>query len=265
MKVFISVDIEGITGVTSWNETELGHYEYAWAVNQMTKETIAACEGALAAGAKEIIIKDAHDFARNLDISKLPKEASVIRGWTSSPETMVAGIDESFDAAIFIGYHSASGEDGNPLAHTMDSRKCTWMKINGEIASEFTINTLTAAYYGVPVVFLSGDKLLCDNSKKLVPNIETVAVKSGVGGATFNIHPERACELIKEGVKKALGKIDQCRIELPKNPVLEIRYREHQDAHKASYYPGARLIDGYTVEYQAKDIFDLITARMFIL
>lgn len=265
MKVFISVDIEGITGVTSWNETELGHHEYNWAVNQMIKETIAACQGALEAGAKEIIIKDAHDYARNLDISKLPKEASVIRGWTSSPESMMAGIDESFDAVIFIGYHSASGENGNPLAHTMDSKKCTWLKINGEIASEFTINTLIAAYYGVPVVFLSGDKMLCENSKRLVANIETVAVKSGVGGATFNIHPDRACELIKEGVKKALKNIDLCRIEPPKNPVLEIRFRDHQDAYRAKYYPGAKLIDGYTVEYQAKDVLDLITARMFIL
>jgi len=265
MKIFMSIDIEGITGVTSWNETELGHYEYSWAVNQMTKETIAACEGALEAGAKEIIIKDAHDYARNLDISKLPKEASVIRGWTSSPEAMMAGIDKSFDAAVFIGYHSASGEDGNPLAHTMDSKKCIWLKVNGEIASEFTMNALTSAYFGVPVVFLSGDKMLCDNSKRLIPNIETVAVKYGVGGATFNIHPDKACELIKEGVKKALKKIDLCRIEAPKNPVLEIRFREHQDARKASFYPGAKLIDGYTVEYHAKDIYDLITARMFML
>ena len=84
----------------------------------------------------------------------------------------------------------------------MDSKKCTWLKINDEIASEFTINTMIAAYHGVPVVSLSGDEMLRENSEKLVPNIETVAVKSGVGGATFNIHPERACELIRKGVKK---------------------------------------------------------------
>lgn len=265
MKVFISVDIEGITGVTNWNETELGHGEYTWAVEQMTKETIAACEGALKAGATEIIVKDAHDSARNIDISKLPKEASVIRGWTSSPESMMAGLDSSFDAAVFIGYHAAAGENGNPLSHTMDSQRCTWMKINGEIASEFTLNTMIAAYHKVPVVFLSGDKMLCDNSKKLVPGIETVAVKSGSGGATFNIHPEVACELIKDGVEKGLKNIDKCKIDLEPNPKLEIRFRYHQDASKAKYYPGVKEIDDYTVEYTAVDMMDLITARMFIL
>lgn len=265
MKIHISVDIEGITGVTNWNETELGHSEHIWAAEQMTKETIAACEGAIEMGAKEIIIKDAHDSGRNLDLSKLPREASVIKGWTLSPESMMAGIDETFDAAIFIGYHSAAGENGNPLSHTMDSQKAVWLKINDELASEFTLNTMIASHYGVPVVFLSGDKMLCDNSKKLVTNIETVGVKSGIGGATFNMHPVLACEAIKEGVKKALRKIGKCKIEVPKNPKLEIRFREHQDANRASYYPGVKIVDDYTVEYQAKDIQDLIIARMFIL
>lgn len=265
MKIYISVDIEGVTGVTNWNETELGHHEHSWAANQMTKETIAACEGACDMGAKEIVVKDAHDSGRNLDISKLPRQASVIRGWTSSPESMMAGIDESYDAAIFIGYHSAAGHNGNPLAHTMDSTKATYIKINGELASEFTMNTLIAAYYGVPVVFLSGDKMLCDKSKDLVSHIETVAVKSGWGGATINIHPEDACDFIREGVKKGLKKIEDCKIRSPKKLKLEIRFREHKDANRAKYYPGVKLIDDHTIEYIAKDIQDLMTVKMFVL
>lgn len=265
MKVYISVDIEGVTGVTNWSETELGHGEWQWAVEQMIKETIAACEGACDAGATEIIVKDAHDSARNMNISRLPKEAKVIRGWDSSPESMMAGIDESFDATIFIGYHSAAGEDGNPLAHTMNSKKITWIKINGEIASEFTINTFISEYYNVPAVFLSGDKMLCESAKILIPNIETVDVKVGKGGATFNIHPDIACELIKEGVKNGLQKIDKCKIESPKEFKMEIRFREHQDARRASYYPGVTLIDPHTVEYIGQNIQEIITAKMFIL
>lgn len=265
MKVYISVDIEGITGVTSWSETDLGHRDHIWSAEQMVRETRAACEAALEMGATEIIVKDAHDSARNMDISKLPREAKVIKGWTSSPESMMAGIDSSFDAVIFIGYHSAAGRNGNPLSHTMNNQKCTWLKINDELASEFTINTLIAAYHGVPVVFLSGDEMLCEDTKSLVPQIETVAVKKGVAGATFNIHPDLACELIKEGVKKGLGKIKECEIEAPKNPKLEIRYKNHEDANKASYYPGAQRVDDYTVEYQARDVEDLIRARLFIL
>ncbi|MDR7855384.1 M55 family metallopeptidase [Tissierella sp.] len=264
MKVYISVDIEGITGVTNWNETELGHSEYAWAAEQMTKETIAACEAAIEMGAKEIVIKDAHDSARNIDINRLPKESIIIRGWTSSPESMMAGIDETCDATIFIGYHSAAGQNGNPLAHTMDSTKLTYTKINGKLASEFTMNALISAYYGVPVVFLSGDKMLCEDTRELVPNIETVAVKWGEGGATFNTQPDYACECIKNGVKEGLRKIKECKIESPKELILEIRFREHQDANRARYYPGVKLIDDHTVEYVAKDIQDLMTARMFI-
>lgn len=265
MKVYISVDIEGITGVTSWNETHLGDIEHKWAAEQMTKETIAACEGAIEMGATEIIVKDAHASGRNIDISKLPREVSVIRGWTYGPESMMAGIDETYDAAIFIGYHSAAGQNGNPLAHTMDSEKGVYMKINDELASEFTINTFIASNYGVPVVFLSGDQMLCESSKVLVPSIETVSVKKGEGGATLNIHPDTACEHIKDGVKKALENIEKCKINLPKEFKLEIRFREHKDANRAKYYPGVRLIDDHTVEYIAKNVQDLITARMFIL
>ena len=160
MKVFISVDIEGITGVTSWSETELGNDDYNKCAVQMTKEAVAACEGAIAMGAKEILIKDAHDSARNIDITKIPKCAKLSRGWTNTPDSMLAGLDETFDAAIFIGYHSGAGYDGNPLSHT-SNRGNNYFKVNGEIGSEFVINSYLAANYGVPVVFLSGDALLC--------------------------------------------------------------------------------------------------------
>ena len=265
MKVYLSVDIEGITGVTNWNETTLGHLEHKWAAEQMTNEALAACEGAIELGAKEILVKDAHDSGRNIDITKLPRQATLIRGWTCSPESMVAGIDESFDAAIFVGYHSAAGYNGNPLSHTMNHEKAAYVKINGEIASEYTMNTYVAAYYGVPVVFLSGDKMLCEKSKDLVPSIETVAVKKGEGNATFNMNPEYACECIKTGVKEGLKKIKQCKIQSPKEFELEIRFTEHKDANRATYYPGVSRVDDYTVKYVAKDIQDLMTARMFIL
>jgi len=265
MKVYLSADIEGVTGVTNWNETILGNSEHVWAAEQMTKETVAACEGAIEMGVKEIVIKDAHDSGRNIDITKLPRAATLIKGWTYSPESMMAGIDESYNAAIFIGYHSGEGYNGNPLAHTMNHEKAAYVKINGKLASEFTMNALVAAYYGVPVVFLSGDKMLCEKSKELVPNMETLAVKSGEGGATFNMQPEYACECIKNGVKEGLKKINECKIGSPKNLKMEIRFKEHKDANRARYYPGVKLVDGYTVEYAAKDIEDLMTARMFIL
>jgi D-amino peptidase len=264
MKVFISVDIEGITGVTAWSETELGNNDYIQFAEQMTKETIAACEGAIAMGAKEILIKDAHDSARNIDITKIPKCAKLSRGWTSTPDSMVAGLDETFDAAIFIGYHSGAGYDGSPLAHTMNTDN-NYMKVNGELASEFVINSYLAANYGVPVVFLSGDKMLCETAKKFNKNIETVAVKEGVGGATISMNPELSCELIREGVKNALKHISACKIDIPEKFEVEVNYKEHNRAKRASYFPGVTQTGPHTVTYTAGNVNEFSITRMFIL
>jgi len=264
MKVFISVDIEGVTGVTSWSETTLGNSDYTQFAEQMTKETIAACEGAIAMGAKEIFVKDAHDSARNIDIQKLPRCVKLMRGWTSTPDSMVAGLDESFDAAIFIGYHSAAGTDGNPLAHTMNTSS-NYILVNGEKASEFVFNTYIAADYGVPVVFMSGDKMLCESAKGLVPEIETLAVKEGVGGATASINPDLACDLIKEGVINGLKRVEACKIEIPEQFETVINYKEHKDAKHASFYPGVTQVDSHTIKYTANSVKEFATTRMFIL
>ncbi len=264
MKVFISVDIEGVTGVTSWSETTLGESDYSQFADQMTKETVAACEGAIAMGAKEIFIKDAHDSARNVDITKLPRCVKLSRGWTYTPDSMVAGLDETFDAAIFIGYHSAAGTDGSPLAHTMNLGN-NYIKVNGEKASEFVINSYMAANYGVPVVFISGDKMLCEKAKEFNPGIETLAVKEGVGGATVSINPELACELIKEGVINGLKRIESCKIAIPEKFDVEINYKEHKDAKHAAYFPGVEQVDSHTVRYTAGSVKEFSVTRMFIL
>jgi D-amino peptidase len=264
MKVFISVDIEGITGVTDWSETELGNHDYKQFAEQMTKETVAACEGAIAMGAKEIFIKDAHDSARNIDITKLPRCAKLSRGWTSCPDSMVAGLDETFDAAIFIGYHSAAGTDGSPLAHTMNLGN-NYMMVNGEKASEFTINSYLAANYGVPVVFLSGDKMLCDTAKEFNKGIETVAVKEGSAGATISINPDYACDLIREGVQNGLKHINECKIAIPEKFEVEINYKEHKSARRSSFFPGVTQTGSHTIKYTANNVKDFAVTRMFIL
>ena len=134
MKVFISADIEGVNNILTWDETEFNSPEYAYFRKQMTDEVIRACEGAKAAGATEIFIKDAHDYARNLIMSELPDYVKLHRGWQGCPGSMMAGLDDTFDAVIFIGYHSPSRSDGNPLSHTMNTR-IQHVKINGRIAS----------------------------------------------------------------------------------------------------------------------------------
>ncbi len=268
MKVYISADIEGVNGIVSWLETERGD-DYEYFRKQMTEEVKRACIGAHKAGAKEILVKDAHDTARNIIFKDLPEYVKLHRGWEGGPCSMMSGLDNTFDAVIFVGYHSPSRSDGNPLSHTMNTR-LHHVKINGEIASEFLINALYAAYLEVPVVFLSGDLKLTKAVQKLNPNIEVVATKEGRHGAVVSKHPNVTNQEIEEKVEKVLkGKKEEDLfsnlIELPFNFKIEIQYKNFNDAYKASFYPGAKLVKDDIIEYETKDYYDALVMMKFLL
>lgn len=263
MKVYISADIEGITGTTSWSETELNAPDYHFFQKQMTKEVEAAIEGAILGGATEILLKDAHDSARNLDISNLPVNCKVIRGWTYDPMCMVAGLDSSFNRAIFIGYHSKGGSERNPLAHTL----CVTadIKINGEYASEFLINTYAAALHGVPVSFVSGDVGLTEEIATFNPNIVTFATKEGVGSATISVSPRLAIAETKRLVEASMKvSRNNLQVTLPKQFVVEIIYRDHTRAYRNSFYPNATFKPHNTVEFVTDDYFEVLRILQFL-
>lgn len=265
MKIYISADIEGVTGVVHWNETEKNLPDFNEFAPQMTKEVIAACEGAMNVGAEDIWVKDAHDSARNIDINKLPKNVKLIRDWSRHPFCMMQELDESFDAAVMIGYHSAGSLGGNPLSHTLNNSKVSYIKINNEIASEFLINTYTASLVGVPVVFVSGDEEICEAVKNTNGNIITTAVKKGVGNSVISIHPELANEKIKSSIEDALkGDYKKCLVKLPDSFKVEIGYLNHKYAYAASFYPGARLASTTTVIFEADNYFDVLRMFMFL-
>ena len=104
---------------------------------------------------------------------------------------MVEGIDESFDAAMYVGYHNAAGQEGNVLSHTIAGGVVQEIRVNGQIASEFLIYSYMAAYYGVPSVLLTGDKTLCEQSQPLHPKLLTVAVKDDFGGHNQGLSAKR--------------------------------------------------------------------------
>jgi D-amino peptidase len=188
MKVFISADIEGTAGITNWDEARKPHADYPEHRQQMTREVLAACDGANAAGAKEILIKDAHATGRNILQADLPESVRLIRGWSGHPMSMVQELDKSFDAALFIGYHSKAGDETNPLAHTLTGEVMR-MRINGVPTSEFLLHAYAAATVGVPVVFVSGDWQLCTDIKETNSNITAVAVSEGIGPSTVSLAP----------------------------------------------------------------------------
>lgn len=265
MRVFISADIEGIATTTLWSETETQTQSVARAhAQQMTAEVKAACEGAIAAGANYILVRDAHDTGTNLDARALPACAELIRGWSGHPYCMVEGIDSSFDAALFIGYHSAAGRDGNPLSHTNNPR-LLYVKINGKKASEFQMHSWACALEGVPSVFLSGDQMLCEDSAHLHPMLKTLAVKSGFGAATRSISPDLAVQKIRQQAEQALRQdLRSALCQLPDHFHFEICYKDHALATKMSFFPGFRKIDDNTIALDSQNYMDLLVAARFV-
>lgn len=265
MKVFISGDIEGTAGIVSWPETNMENKFYPHFADEMTEEVKSACEGAIAAGATDILVKDAHDFARNINPEKLPEIVRIMRGWTRGPASMMAGVEGGFDAAACIGYHSSCATNGNPLAHTMNTQN-EIVTLNGKTMSEFMMNAYTAAYYKVPVVFVSGDKMLCEAAKELIPAITAVPVSKGIGNASISVHPNVAHREIREGMARALrADVSQCLLKLPEKFEAVIRFHDHSRAYHGSFYPGARADGMKTVVYEADDYFDVLRFFLFVL
>ena len=265
MKVYISVDIEGVAGITHWDEATKRKPGYAEYLEQMTAEAAAACEGALNAGATEIVVKDAHGSGRNILPERLPEGTRLIRGWSGNPLCMVEFIDGSFDAVAMVGYHAAAGAGGNPLAHTITG-KVAKMLINGQVTSEFMLHRDCASLHGVPTVFLSGDKTLCDSATAMNPATHTVATKESAGGSTTSLHPAVATTMIRDGIATALGDAATKKIlPLADSFELELWYTDHEWAFNAAHYPGAQLHDPHAITYQTSQFFDIMRIRSFVL
>lgn len=263
MKVFISADIEGVCGITANDEANPNHASVKCFQDQMTQEVAAAAEAAFGAGASEVLVKDAHWNARNIDIAKLPKRVQLVRGWSGHPYCMMDGLDDGFSVVIMIGYHARAGSNGNPLAHTMSGRMSE-VRINGEPMSEFRLNYYTAAMLGVPTVFVSGDAALCREINDFNDEIKTVAAFRGMGTATVTKHPNQVIEEIRNGVGEALAS----NIGLKENPsefLLELDYKQPKEAYGAGYYPGCEHVGENTVHFKSQSYLDVLTAIKFIV
>jgi D-amino peptidase len=174
-------------------------------------------------------------------------------------------LDASFSAVLLVGYHAGAGAGASPLEHTYTGN-FRYVKLNGEYISEFTLDAYTAAYKKVPLVFVSGDKGLCEQVARMNPHIQTVAVKEGVGASTINLHPALAVEQIRAGAALALqGDLQRCSVALPERFSMEVCYRRHTQAYQLGFYPGARQVDLYTVYFEASDYFEVLRFFMFAM
>ena len=263
LKVFISVDMEGVAGVIHWNDVGRSGKDYNLFRRLMTEETNAAIEGALEAGATEILVRDSHGSARNILPDLLREEAFLIRDWSGGIFSMMEGIDESYDAVIFIGYHGREGTPNAVLKHTMNGRIDCF--INGTNMPEAGINGAIAAYYGVPVVFVAGDKAIVKQCREIFGEIGGVAVKDAIGTAAKMIHPKKAQAMIKAGVKEALGNLSKYKpLALSKPITMEIKYKHENDAAHAAWFPGAKRTGERTVAYTHDDFIECLKFFMFV-
>ncbi len=264
MRVYISADIEGVAGITSPDEANPEHKDVKYFQEQMTREVVAACEGAIAAGAKEILIKDAHWTGRNIDPRALPECARIIRGWSGHPFSMMQELDSSFAAVLYVGYHARAGSAGNPLAHTMSGRVVQEMRINDVPTSEFRLNTFTATMCGVPVSFLSGDESLCDEVRTYNEAIRTVATFKGIGQSTVSIHPTVAVRQVREAAEESLRRDNKKTMRpLPATFKIDLDYKNARDAYAKAFYPGATLVKDGTVRFEATDWMDMLRMIYF--
>jgi len=260
LKVFISVDMEGITGVVNWEDVSREGKDYGLFRRIMTDETNAAIEGALAAGATEITVRDSHGSARNILPDRLHPAARLIRDWSGGPKGMMEGVDESYDAVIFIGYHAKAGTPDALLEHT-SSGSVTDFSINGVSLPEAGYNALIAGSYGVPVVFAAGDRALCDQIKTFLADVETVAVKEGIGAAADNLHPEVSHQLIQAGVTRALRNLDRFEPFTMQQPyTLVLKLKDEVMVHSGSHFPGAERTWEWELTYRSDDILEIMYA-----
>ena len=264
LKVFISVDMEGLTGVANWEEVSRTGKDYDYFRAVMAKETNAAIEGALAAGATEIVVRDSHGSARNILPEMLNRNARLLRDWSGGHMSMMEGIDETFDAVVFIGYHARAGTPNALLEHT-SSGNVTNVEVNGVSLPEAGYNALIAGNLDIPVVFTAGDRAICEQVKVLFGEIETVAVKEGIGAAALNLHPEVARERIRTGVERALRNIDSYKpYKLTAPYTLVLTMKDEAAIYNGSFYPGAVRTGDWELTYQSDDIMEIIRAWMLM-
>jgi D-amino peptidase len=256
MKVYLSVDMEGIAGISHPNPTNRTDSGYPGAVDLMVGEANAAIEGALAGGADEILLNDSHGGMYNLRPADLHPSARVLQGQKAWSMVAGAGPDAGFDVALFVGYHARAGHPRGTIAHTYSGRP-TLSQLNGRPVGETGLNAAVLGAWGIAVGLVAGDDALAEEVAEWLPWAERVVVKTGSGGhAAASLHPTLARDLIRDGAERAVrraaaGELKPLIVDPP--VVIEVDYRNAIAADYAAIVPGAERIGDRGVRFEAAD------------
>jgi D-amino peptidase len=265
LKVHISADMEGVVGAVTSDQLGPSGFEYQRFREFMTNEVNAAIAAAKAAGATEIVVADSHGNGENLLIERLPSDITLVRSWPRRLG-MMHGIDETFDAAIFIGYHSSTTNPRGVRAHTMSSANYAAVRINGIEMPEAGINAALAGHFDVPIVMISGDDAIVEEAQGLIGDLEGAIVKWSYGfHSARTIMPEASYALIGEKVTAGLQRLDEFEPYRLEGPIeVELTFKSYMPAEVLSYLPTVDRVDAHTIGFTAQDMVEVVTFFQFM-
>jgi len=259
LKAYVSVDMEGLPGIVSPLHISPKGFLHEEARKIMTKAVLIVVDELSKHGFDEVYVADSHWYMANVMYEDLPENVFLIRG-IPRPYSMVYGIDESFDAALFIGYHARVGSRNAVLEHTFSSTYVREIKVNGVEASEYYLNALVAGHYNVPVILVAGDDKLGEEVKQRTPWTKYVELKKSITRyAAINPNLNIALKKLRNGIKEAVNDLREGKMKplRTKEPVeIEITLPNSGYADIAEYIPGTMRVNGCTVRYVAKNIIE---------
>lgn len=268
MKIYISTDFEGVAGIVDWDQIMVGSHDYEMGRRLLHGEVNAAIDGALAAGATELVVNDSHSSMRNFDPEQLHGNATLISG-KHKPLYMMQGLDSSFDAIFFVGYHGSIGAERAILSHSYNPRAIWEARINGRIAGETALNALVAAHYGIPIALVTGDQATVDEAQSLAPAPYGVAVKQSITRfAAESLHPAVAQQRIREGAQAALSDARPASApQFPSPTAVELTFLTADMAEMSAWIRGVERVDGAsrTVRFSGTNYLELFQTFVTIV
>lgn len=258
LKVYISADMEGVVGVVTGDHLGPTGFEYQKAREWLTDEVNAAIRAARGAGATEIVVSDSHGNGENILLDEIPRGVRLVRSWPR-PLGMMQGIDETFDAAIYIGYHASTTNSAGVRAHTMSSGTLTAVRINGVEVPEAVINAAISGHFGVPVVMISGDDAIIAEARHHLGDIEGATLKWNYGfHSAMTVTPEESQEIIYETVSSALARLDDFEAYRLEGPIeVEVAFKNYLPAELLAYLPTVHRVDSHTIGFTGKDMIEV--------
>lgn len=269
MKIYISADLEGISGVVHPEQTILGKRDYSHGRKMMIKEVNAAVEGALAGGAEVVLVGDAHGHQFSILPEELHPKALLVTGNQKPISSMLEGLDESFGGVFFIGYHARSGIRKGVLNHTYFPKEVQTVRLNGIDVGELGVNAALAGYYNAPVRLVTGDQAAVDEALELFGGVLTISTKEGLGRySAICRHPQIVRHEIRQAAQKAVSKQYEGVIYRLDRPVhLEIHFSDSAMADAAALMPDVERLGDRGIAYSDPDylkVYKLFRASLLL-